>query len=330
MSQICTTPWRNLFLQWERVTVCCNLTSSVFVPTKPWEAWDNLEAVVERNGILNKLRDDMRNGTAACLHTHHKCRSCRFDDAYDLLQPPRWENVSISVSSLCGAQCIYCALWHPARQPSPPEPTLQQIGKLALSLAKHPIRSVYFTGGDLLAMSDEAIESYLSISPTASMQIVTNGLGLTEDRWLRYFQRPKLTVRVTLDTLDPDLYVKMRGPFGDTPVHTKIAQIVDTYGGGDRISIGATINTCNLGGISDLIRFAGEHKISRVWLNPVDYGRRKSPQACFARENLDHVTAGELWGLINRWEDLGRECGVTFGPDLQRLRTVLKTNMGWP
>lgn len=324
IPKLCTTPWTNLFLQWERVTVCCNLLGSVYVPTQPWEAWDDLAGVLDHHRILANHRTEMRQGTAKCLGVNHACRSCETNPTVDTTSEPQWRTVSISATAICGGRCIYCPLWQPSRQPNPPEPSLAQIDNLGVSLSRYPIEQLWFTGGNLLAMSDPAISQYLTLVPGVDIQVVTNGLGLTESRWLEFFQNPRIKLRITLDTLDPEVYRKLRGPFGAEMVHTRLGRLLDQYGGASRVGVGATINTSNLTSVPDLIRFAGEHDIKRVWLNPVDYGKRRTPEACFASYNLDPLRVGELLVMVDNWELLGHQYGVNFGSDLTRIRGILQ------
>lgn len=325
----CTAPWDSIYLQSNRVSVCCYLAfaSSYVQPTQQWEAWDRFEDVIRNSAALVRLRNDMRAGLAQKVCTAQtRCSACHFnpnvDTTSDVLHPT---SLTVDVTNRCQSRCYYCYRWHPSKRVLPEEPTLAQVERFMSDVQRLGFTELWYAGGDPLIMDDDKLALYMAPLETAGVSIhtFTNGIGLTPERWKRWFSHQRSYVQVTLDTMDQRLYSKTRGECGADTIHSQLRSVL-TGQDVSRIRLTCTITTATLDSVADVIRFAHELGIREVVPNPV----APSTSCLPAGENI--FAAGTAVETLKKarqcadsWKALSQELGVSL-VCLQRFYSTLE------
>ncbi|MFH1456008.1 MAG: radical SAM protein [archaeon] len=111
-------------------------------------------------------------------------------------------------TNFCNSRCNWCNSW---KLDSPNELTLEEIDKIFSNLYNFGIRMIYLSGGEPLLRKD-----IISIIDTLSKKgfeiiLTTNGLLLNEKNVRKLIKYKNLHINVSLDTLDKELYKKIRG-----------------------------------------------------------------------------------------------------------------------
>jgi sulfatase maturation enzyme AslB (radical SAM superfamily) len=325
MSLYCTAPWNDVFLQWDRIAPCCELAfNGSQYEFESWEAWDDLEGTIENAKELGFIRDKMRCGEMDSICNKFTRCSCRkqvegTETSLDSISKPRI--ITIAATSTCQAQCHYCGQWRPQNKLKKPEPTKDQIKNLVNSIKNIGFTYVCYTGGDLLSLDDEKLDLYLTPLSDVGRLVITNGIGLTKERWDKYFTNKNISLHITIDTMDPLIYAKTRGKNGAFTIHDRLRRILK---GQDvsRVTLQATITASNLECIKDIIVFASELGITSVGTNAV------SPNtSCIAKGQ--NISSGDVpvetliraKSLPKEWKVLAKELNV----DLEILDRYIKT-----
>ena len=170
--------------------------------------------------------------------------------------------VFAAVGDKCNASCPMCGQ-NAARKGAGKFPAAKALAHL-----RRACRSAGFvnlTGGDLFAFTDEEIEKTLALVPkSATVEIATNGLGLTPERYLKYIRNgPVDRVRISLDTVNPVMYRKQRGVDPGNLFHA-LREIARTYGLKEVVSVSVALNKWTLPGVEDVVLYARELGIPEV------------------------------------------------------------------
>lgn len=251
-----------------RTSCCCYLESRYNdAAAEPWGALEDLRATFN-SAVFRRLRQAMRDQGYRKLCNDPRCASFRCESDIntdtDVGQPKR---VTLTATSVCQARCLYCGVCD--EPPLPRTPPQDKIRHFVDSLAG--IDTLCYTGGDPFALPDELLDIYMLPVWRKSVRMtrfITNGIGLSVQRWGRYCDHPAVWVNITLDTTNPATYVFTRGAPGAYTVHDRLRRIARAYSLA-HVQINATITAHNLAEFSDLISFAGEIGAGSISPNPV-------------------------------------------------------------
>lgn len=320
----CTCPWTDLFIQWDRVASCCyQLFESDYTQmTEPWAIWDDFSLAIDTIKHKN-LQNDMREGVATCGVKGY-CYPIVADGVDVSGNTLQLNKVTITTTYRCNAKCVYCPFVH-YEGPNPNEPSLEQIHKLMHEIRIRNPKEVWLSGGDVLCLPEKKLAAYMDLE--CPIVLTTNGLGLSKARWERYLKDSKNSIRITIDSVDPEVYQKIRGPYCGKPLHEKLRSIM---GGSDvsNVQIGCTINSDTIDGISDVIRFAHEMGFSAVWLNGIFKGNKymEDRLLCFHAEHRTMQQLLDLQDKIEEWDQLAKHLGVWLKtkPIMYKIKAAIK------
>lgn len=108
----------------------------------------------------------------------------------------------------CNSRCSWCNAW---QQPKGDKLTLPQIKKIFGKLKSFGIKLLYLSGGEPLLRPDFLAIVKLAQKFGFDMILATNGI-LLDGRLIHHLVKiPSLRINVSLDSLDKDLYQKIRG-----------------------------------------------------------------------------------------------------------------------
>lgn len=116
---------------------------------------------------------------------------------------------SIAVTQRCNSRCYYCDSWK--WQDFITDPTIEELKRIFSSLSNLGVKVVSLSGGEPLLRED--LEELISMVKNYNMraQIVTNGISLSKDRITKLVKAGLDCVTLSLDTVDPEVYQKLRG-----------------------------------------------------------------------------------------------------------------------
>ncbi len=111
-------------------------------------------------------------------------------------------------TNYCNSRCNWCNSW---KLDSPNELTIEEIDKIFSNLYDFGIRMIYLSGGEPLVRKD--IFEIIDCLSRKGFELIltTNGLLLNEKNIRKLIRYKNLHMNVSLDTLDKDLYKKIRG-----------------------------------------------------------------------------------------------------------------------
>ena len=108
----------------------------------------------------------------------------------------------------CNSRCSWCNSW---QRPKQKELTLSQIKKIFQQLKNFGINLLYLSGGEPLLRQDILDIIKLAHQFDFDLILVTNGI-LLDGRLIHHLVKiPSLRINVSLDSLDRQLYQKIRG-----------------------------------------------------------------------------------------------------------------------
>lgn len=326
---LCTAPWSEVWMQWDRVATCCHLAFTPYYKstTKNWAAWDDFDGVALNNPALLALRKAMREHTAdiACSKVSCAIRKDKTIDTSSNAFTPKI--IGIATTARCQAQCHYCEFWKKEGQPDPIEPAYEQIVRLTERLCVHKFGDVFYGGGDFFALNDQKMEQYLTVASCGSrVHILTNGIGLTKARWERWYRdNPNVHIRVTIDTMDPEIYARTRGPAGSRTIHANLRNLLSQPHKA-HIGLACTVSRVTLGGIPNVLRFAREIGIDNVIVNAICATTPMLPKMNLLGEDADIATCEMLPKRLAEWSALAKQLGITLnGTD--RFRRAVATKL---
>lgn len=132
----------------------------------------------------------------------------KFTNLYHFLFSSRPSQAAIFLTYRCNSRCSWCNCW---QLPKQTEIFLPQMEKIFKQLKNFGIKLLYLSGGEPLLRPDllAIIESAQRFS--FDLLLVTNGILLNQQIARRLVKIPGLRINVSLDSLDPELYQKIRG-----------------------------------------------------------------------------------------------------------------------
>jgi len=116
---------------------------------------------------------------------------------------------SISITQKCNSRCYYCNSWK--WQDFISDANLEELKRVFSSFSNLGVKVVSLSGGEPLLRED--LEELISMVKNYNMraQIVTNGISLSKDRITKLVKAGLDCVTLSLDTVDPEVYQKLRG-----------------------------------------------------------------------------------------------------------------------
>lgn len=165
-------------------------------------------------------------------------------------------------------RCIHC--YANAGRRARDELTTEEAERLIGSAAEMGIRSIVFTGGEPLLRQD--ILRLMRFARDAGLKpiIATNGCRLDEDT-VRAIREVGGGVAVDLPAVDEGIHGAFTGVPGS--LQTKMKAIAECLGAGVPCSVGVAVTKVNVGGVHEVIGFAGRNNIYCDVLASVPVGR---------------------------------------------------------
>lgn len=196
---------------------------------------------------------------------------------------------SLQANKLCNSRCEYCGIWKNAAI----DPTLEDLLLAVDNLAELGVHMISLTGGEpFLQRHLPAVVREISARGIIS-STMTNGLLLRPKRTLTILEAGLNSLCVSLDTIDPETYMKIRGvPI--TPVLDGlryISRIRRDYPSLMVFSINCVVSRANIDQLEPLLEFARELDIS-VGFQPLhdSFESRNNPRALhFDEEDRGHI-----------------------------------------
>jgi len=205
---------------------------------------------------------------------------------------------TVSVTQKCNSRCYYCDIWK--SQECICDPTIEELDKIFFSLKELRVKAVSISGGEPLMRKD--IEKIILHIKDYHMgaQVVTNGLLLSKDKYRELVQARIDSIVLSLDTLDPKIYEKLRG------VSFKVAKqaleslvYVREQNSQVDVAISCVINRYNINGLALFTQKVTDITEGNVLINFQPY--QKIP----GRINDDLVPNSEMYHIItNEMEKL--------------------------
>lgn len=176
----------------------------------------------------------------------------------------------INVNNICNLSCPYC--YTSACKVNPNEPFIKQglsfahIKRLLLECQKINVESVIFSGGEPSLRQDLMdILDYSANEAKLKTILVTNGTILNKDMISKFYSW-NIELQVSVDAINPDIYLKCRG----APVLKKVLQNIDLLLEYEvAFALAATITTINEDHIEDIVKFALRKGIQSLHLAEV-------------------------------------------------------------
>lgn len=181
----------------------------------------------------------------------------------------RIKTLHIEFTTACNSKCIMCDYW---------KINDKQIidSNLVLSvIAEHVplgLKKIYFTGGECLVFAEKLFSLVKRIRdsfPSVEIGLITNGILLK--RYSRDISELFEKIIISLDTVDSEMYKRIRGIDGVDVIRIGISQI-KSYNPSMIINLRVLVLNDTLAGIPQLIDFALENKINRISFIPEDTG----------------------------------------------------------
>ncbi len=157
------------------------------------------------------------------------------------------------VTTRCNSRCAMCSIWKRREK----EMTLPEIKKVFTDLKKFGIHTVFLQGGEPLVHKEFFEVTRILNGLGFDINVITNGILLSENtlkKLDRLNTRGRITVTVSLDTLDRKKYARIRGVDRFETVLKNIRSLSEHEG--LRGGLHATITSINYRELDDIRRFA--------------------------------------------------------------------------
>ena len=165
----------------------------------------------------------------------------------------------LEITPQCNSRCVYCSCWYPSTKS--PALSAAQCRKLLPDLHAIGVRRLVLTGGEPLLHPEIEQLVQLGYRNRLHTSLVTNGIALSERRYRALVAHGLLGLTLSLDTLDPETYQRLRG----VPIHfaLKAVGLLSSAAAEDgvSVSINCVATALNMPHIPDLVRFASERRI---------------------------------------------------------------------
>lgn len=167
------------------------------------------------------------------------------------------------VTYRCNSRCYYCNVWQEERFFNTKELTLKEGKSLIRQCYEAGIRYIDFTGGEPALNENLAEMIRYASSLGIKTEVTVNGLSACRERLLEVAESVN-KFNISLDTLKPDVYKKVRGVDGPDRTLETLEEVLKVR----TPKIMTVISKENIGELDGLIRFAQEKK-TEIYLNPV-------------------------------------------------------------
>lgn len=169
----------------------------------------------------------------------------------ELVRP---ESAMLVVTGKCNSRCRTCNYW----KLQFPELTTEQWKGIIDDLKSFGIKNFGFIGGEPLLRKDLfELAEYTDKKPT----IVTNGTLLNDEK-IKMLVDHFDTIQLSLDGIDPETYLDIRGINGWQWVVNNIKKIRALKGDNDGLSINFVLQKRNYEQLPQIVKFAEENKIN--------------------------------------------------------------------
>lgn len=241
----------------------------------------------------------------------------------------RIRTLHIEFTTACNSKCIMCDYWKINDR--------QMIdSNLVFSVIAEQeplgLKKVYFTGGECLEFSENLFSLVKRIRdsfPTVEIGLITNGILLK--RYSREISELFEKIIISLDTVDSEIYKKVRGIDGVDVIRIGISQI-KSYNPSMKINLRVLVLNDTLTGIPQLIDFALKNKIDRISFLPEDtgsytaFGRGKDS---IINSHKSNVSISELRRIIDYIKTTyASKIGTLLRPDLDDLERIYSIYSG--
>lgn len=179
---------------------------------------------------------------------------------------------TVSVTQKCNSRCYYCDIWK--FQEYICDPTIEELDKIFSSLKKLDVKAVSISGGEPLMCKDT--ERIVSMIKDYHMraQVVTNGILLSKDKSRELIQAGIDSIVLSLDTIAPEIYEKLRGvPF--KIAEQSLESLIYAKEGNPHVdvAISCVINRYNIGKLVPLAKKITDISKGKILINFQSYER---------------------------------------------------------
>ncbi len=190
--------------------------------------------------------------------------------------------VYAQLTNACDSKCIMCDLWREKNSEVPASVWINAFEQLKTINRKYKIG---FAGGEVLLKEDvfELFE-YCNMA-NLPFGITTNGYLLNPNNINRLLRYRPMNINISLDSLDDETYIKIRGVSFLSTVKTNIDYLkdyIEEFGLNTKIFLKTVVNAFNLSELHILAKYAMGKKVAGITFDPV---RRR--RQIFLKEKID-------------------------------------------
>ena len=283
---ICIEPWFNLRIWANRSLTCCFLPGGVTYPRfqgGPYSGdvvWNSQPFKVQRRNMLASGRDALCPNNTYCTvrglnldvagqvqayKTRYGGDERRWKAVQDAVEKGKTDApfplvVHAVIGDVCNAACPMCSQSYLENKVTIGDPEIRQLQRLCRQAAY-----VHLSGGDLFALSDDQIDRLLTIIPYGAVgATTTNGIGLTLERYEKYvIGGPIRRISVSIDTIDPAMYLLQRG-CSIEPLRANLEAIVGVHELHNIDLASAAVNAWTLPGLPALLDYVESVNIDEL------------------------------------------------------------------
>ncbi len=171
------------------------------------------------------------------------------------------KSLRISVADVCNMTCHYCPRHTSMENFTPPEYLARRLSnpafyELITNLGNiASFATVSLTGGEPLTRPDLDQIAATTVKAFGHCELTTNGLLLNSTKW-RSLSHHISRVKISLDTLDPELFCTITGVSDQRALQKVIAAITMIKNEGKELAINAVVTRRTLPGIWALLDWA--------------------------------------------------------------------------
>ena len=275
-TPICLKPWNELHIWAYGATFCCWAdVYATYAPFQPSQYLWNSKAL---NDIRNKMLNEGIKAVCPNCPLYVGTLDREIENHKNQFPSDKWDTVGrnnvlsnsseyplvsfITVGNKCNSACKMCWLRT--------NPTAQRemiMEHRIIDRLKHIVgkgEHIEFSGGDLFALTDNQINSFLNVSDTATFTAITNGQGLSFDRMEKYIFSGKIPrLKISMETPRENDYFKHCGrKQGD------LLQRLELLNGRNVVWYSTVVTTWTLEGLPDFVSFAAKTNVFNVNIKP--------------------------------------------------------------
>ncbi len=167
----------------------------------------------------------------------------------------------LSLTKRCDSRCNYCGIWS---APKPPEPSLAEVFEVLQQLHHLGVQEVVLSGGEPLLRSDivDIVREATRLGLRANL--LTNG-GRLNPELIGYLADAGISIiTVSLDSLDPQVYERLRGISLDR-VKRGLAALGVVDRSKTRVHLTCVVTMLNLKSLTGLAEYAQDHQMGMLY-----------------------------------------------------------------